>query len=36
LLELYHFSLIFLQNIKTLKLTKASENNKTKGLTNVN
>ena len=36
LLELYHFSLIVLQNIKTLKLTKALENNKAKGLTNVN
>jgi hypothetical protein len=31
-----HSSLIDLQNIKTQKLTKASENNKAKGLTNVN
>jgi hypothetical protein len=31
-----HSSLIDLQNIKTQKLTKASENNKVKGLTNVN
>jgi hypothetical protein len=31
-----HSSLIGLQNIKTQKLTKASENNKSKGLTNVN
>jgi hypothetical protein len=31
-----HSSLIGLQNIKTQKLTKASENNKAKGLTNVN
>jgi len=34
--EFYHSSLIDLQNIKTQKLTKASENNKAKGLTNVN
>jgi hypothetical protein len=31
-----HFSLIALQNTKTQKLTKSSENNKAKGLTNVN
>jgi hypothetical protein len=31
-----HSSLIDLQNIKTQKLTKASENNRAKGLTNVN
>jgi hypothetical protein len=31
-----HSSLIDLQNIGTQKLTKASENNKAKGLTNVN
>jgi len=31
-----HSSLIDLQNIKTQKLTKASENKKVKGLTNVN
>jgi hypothetical protein len=34
--EFCHSSLIDLQNIKTQKLTKASENNKAKGLTNVN
>jgi hypothetical protein len=35
--EFFHSSLIYhLQNIKTQKLTKASENNKAKGLTNVN
>jgi hypothetical protein len=34
--ELCHSSLIDLQNIKTQKLTKISENNKAKGLTNVN
>jgi hypothetical protein len=34
--EFCHSSLINLQNIKTQKLTKASENNKTKGLTYVN
>jgi len=34
--EFRHSSLIDLQNIKTQKLTKASENNKAKGLTNVN
>jgi hypothetical protein len=34
--EFCHSSLIDVQNIKTQKLTKASENNKAKGLTNVN
>jgi hypothetical protein len=34
--EFCHSSLINLQNIKTQKLTKASENNKAKGLTYVN
>jgi len=34
--EFCHSSLIDLQNIKTQKLTKASENNKAKDLTNVN
>jgi hypothetical protein len=34
--EFCHFSLINLQNIKTQKLTKASENNKAKGLTYAN
>jgi hypothetical protein len=34
--EFCHSSLIDLQNIKTQKLTKASENNKAKGLTNIN
>jgi hypothetical protein len=34
--EFCHSSLIDLQNIKIQKLTKASENNKAKGLTNVN
>jgi hypothetical protein len=34
--EFCHSSLIDLQNIKTQKLTKASENNRAKGLTNVN
>jgi hypothetical protein len=34
--EFCHSSLIDLLNIKTQKLTKASENNKTKSLTNVN
>jgi hypothetical protein len=34
--EFCHSSLIKLQNIKTQKLTKASENNKAKGLTYVN
>jgi triphosphoribosyl-dephospho-CoA synthetase len=34
--EFCHSSLINLQNIKTQKLTKALENNKAKGLTNVN
>jgi hypothetical protein len=34
--EFFHSSLIDPQNIKTQKLTKASENNKAKGLTNVN
>jgi hypothetical protein len=34
--EFCHSLLIDLQNIKTQKLTKASENNKAKGLTNVN
>jgi hypothetical protein len=34
--EFCHSSLIDLQIIKTQKLTKASENNKAKGLTNVN
>jgi hypothetical protein len=34
--EFCYSSLIDLQNIKTQKLTKASENNKAKGLTNVN
>jgi hypothetical protein len=34
--EFCHSSLIDLQNIKTQKLTKASENNKAKGLTYVN
>jgi hypothetical protein len=34
--EFCHSSLIDLQNIKTQKLTKASENNKAKGLSNVN
>jgi len=34
--EFRHSSLIDLQKIKTQKLTKASENNKAKGLTNVN
>jgi len=34
--EFCHSSLIDLQNIKTQKLTKASENNKAKGLNNVN
>jgi len=35
-LENCHFSLIALQNAKKLKLTKTSESNKAKGLTNVN
>jgi hypothetical protein len=35
-LENCHFSLIALQNAKALKLTKKSESNKAKGLTNVN
>jgi hypothetical protein len=34
--EFFHSSLINLRNIKTQKLTKASENNKAKGLTYVN
>jgi hypothetical protein len=34
--EFCHSSLIDLQNIKTQKLTKTSENNKAEGLTNVN
>jgi hypothetical protein len=34
--EFCHSSLIDLQNIKTQKLSKASENNKAKGLTYVN
>jgi len=34
--EFCHSSLIDLQNIKTQKLTKASENTRAKGLTNVN
>jgi hypothetical protein len=34
--EFCHSSLVDLQNIKTQKLTKASENNKAKCLTNVN
>jgi len=34
--EFCHSSLVDLQNIKIQKLTKASENNKAKGLTNVN
>jgi hypothetical protein len=34
--EFCHSSLIDVQNIKTQKLTKSSENNKAKGLTNVN
>jgi hypothetical protein len=34
-LENCHFSLIALQNAKTLKLTKTSESNKAKSLTNV-
>jgi hypothetical protein len=34
--EICHSSLIDLQNTKTQKLTKTSENNKAKGLTNVN
>jgi hypothetical protein len=34
--EFWHSSLIDLQNIRTQKLTKASENNKAKGLTNEN
>jgi len=34
--EFCHSSLINLQNIKTQKLTKASENNKAKGLTYAN
>jgi hypothetical protein len=34
--EFCHSSLIDLQNIKTQKLSMASENNKAKGLTNVN
>jgi hypothetical protein len=36
LLELCHFSLIVLQNIKTQKLTKTLENNKAKGLISAN
>jgi hypothetical protein len=35
-LENCHFSLIALQNAKTLKLTKTLESNKAKGLNNVN
>jgi hypothetical protein len=35
-LENCHFTLIALQKRKTLKLTKTSESNKAKGLTNVN
>jgi len=34
--EICHSSLIDLQNTKTQKLTKTSENNKAKGLTNAN
>jgi hypothetical protein len=34
--EICHSSLIDLKNTKTQKLTKTSENNKAKGLTNVN
>jgi len=36
LLEICHFSLNVLQNTKTQKLAKTSENNKAKGLTSVN
>jgi hypothetical protein len=35
-LKIVIFSLITLQNAKTLKLTKTSESNKAKDLTNVN
>jgi hypothetical protein len=36
LLKICHFSLNVLQNTKTQKLAKTSENNKAKGLTSVN